>query len=764
MNLSNEQLNRLFELCGALREEVITEEGFAELNSLLETNPAAQDIYLDYIYLCTDLCRLQAAIHSGQAACDTGNAIACDVLTIDMLKVLGEYEKEAETLELVPDVQSASPVRVASVQKVPRTVSKLSIFTFVTSLAALLLLIAYVYLNPRNSFEVASLADSIDAQWSSSLPLKQGTRLAVGGQNIHLQKGILKLHTDEGVSVVLESPAEFRFTGPDEIVLNYGRLFASVSNSENGFSVQTNSARIIDLGTEFGVYADTRGKVELHVYKGKTALIADIENQKKVLDVTEGQARELDNVYNEVRPIQLDPGLFVRNIESQARLVWRHEDKFIDLADVIGGGNGDGGGNKDRAIQWDGSKLLYRSEMPALSKMTAPYVPVRCSPFIDGIFIPSGKGEKPLTLSSDPALLNLDEFLRRDTNGLVTLMLLHDQGDIDADYWFCSRQGAADDPWRMPSLFLPNLDGGASVTTGDLRGADAYVANDILNAPQGAFGSSGAMSVRYFKDHRIRIMYLRFDISRLGGDLSGAILKLYLNSGNRNRLLQVYGLQDGPADLWNEQTISFLTAPGLLPAAAGNYQLDESLCEKLGTFQVVDNRIAAEPIPVTADGTVTWTAPRTSHQSAYAISNAGSLGDGGQNGAALTLRLAGQPCGTRENPSLLMHANAGITFDLEAFRRVYGDGSLKAFTAVCGLSPAPGQIAQDNAPRASFFVLVDGQEVFSAIDLSAQDTPQPIDIKLNDFNRFLTLVTTQGADNTIDNDLCLFARPRIAFQ
>jgi hypothetical protein len=62
MTLTPEQLDRLFYLCGALREETITENEFAELNALLETYPAAQDLYLDYVYLCTDLCKLQAAI------------------------------------------------------------------------------------------------------------------------------------------------------------------------------------------------------------------------------------------------------------------------------------------------------------------------------------------------------------------------------------------------------------------------------------------------------------------------------------------------------------------------------------------------------------------------------------------------------------------------------------------------------------------------------------------------------------------------------
>lgn len=139
-----------------------------------------------------------------------------------------------------------------------------------------------------------------------------------------------------------------------------------------------------------------------------------------------------------------------------------------------------------------------------------------------------------------------------------------------------------------------------------------------------------------------------------------------------------------------------------------------------------------------------------------------------------TLRLDGKAYGKAEASSIYMHANQGITFDLEAIRRQTGVGAA-SFTARCGISESlhdyAGQLRawqggwheiKPEDSRADFYVLVDGEVRFAARDVSILDKGIPVRVVLSAKDRFLTLAATQGTDpwkNT--NDWTLFAEPRL---
>lgn len=109
-----------------------------------------------------------------------------------------------------------------------------------------------------------------------------------------------------------------------------------------------------------------------------------------------------------------------------------------------------------------------------------------------------------------------------------------------------------------------------NISTAIGNGADTYLSNDDNSGPAANHGSEGSMHLREEDGVRMRHLYLRFDISSLSGDLTGATITLNGTTVNRNRPLDFYGVVDGATggqgENWNETTVSFSTAAGIDPA------------------------------------------------------------------------------------------------------------------------------------------------------------------------------------------------------
>jgi len=125
-----------------------------------------------------------------------------------------------------------------------------------------------------------------------------------------------------------------------------------------------------------------------------------------------------------------------------------------------------------------------------------------------------------------------------------------------------------------------------TVTTADSNGADTYVSNDSQQGPTTNWG--GEVRIRAFRqlaDTRSKTGYIRFDLSDVYGDMTGATLTFeatYLKGSAKS--VNVYGLTDETLDSWVESTINYNNAPGMLPATLGNYALDLTKLVLLGTI------------------------------------------------------------------------------------------------------------------------------------------------------------------------------------
>lgn len=155
---------------------------------------------------------------------------------------------------------------------------------------------------------------------------------------------------------------------------------------------------------------------------------------------------------------------------------------------------------------------------------------------------------------------------------------------------------------------------------------------------------------------------------------------------------------------------------------------------------------AHSPLVVTSTGLTYAQCPDTSGLCVHMIRN-GSLFQH-EDQPAQPGRLQGQIYGQGGLPGIGMHANAGITFDLNRIRAIYPGSRITRFTSLAGISETAAQFTDGtwNGKRITvgFRVLIDGRERFSRdLRITPAQTVQ-IDLRLRDTDRFLTLITLEG--------------------
>lgn len=121
------------------------------------------------------------------------------------------------------------------------------------------------------------------------------------------------------------------------------------------------------------------------------------------------------------------------------------------------------------------------------------------------------------------------------------------------------------------------------------------------------------------------------------------------------------------------------------------------------------------------------------------------------------LALEGFAGETAEN--LCVHANSGITFDLQKIRESMPFVNITGFSSSYGMTkPRKDQ----DVVASNFYVFVDGVPCLEKKSVSNLDEPCRIDIPLTAANRFLTLVCTQGDQNF--GDWSLFVNPMLTLE
>jgi hypothetical protein len=128
-----------------------------------------------------------------------------------------------------------------------------------------------------------------------------------------------------------------------------------------------------------------------------------------------------------------------------------------------------------------------------------------------------------------------------------------------------------------------------TITTAKGNGADTYLSNDGQEGnydPNSVHGKEGALEVRNAAGIRLKIGYIRFDITDVNEDLTGARVGVNVSSSSRDRVWGIYALVDESLDNWDEAATSYSNAPGFLEADLGYYAIDAKLLQRVASISV----------------------------------------------------------------------------------------------------------------------------------------------------------------------------------
>jgi hypothetical protein len=176
--------------------------------------------------------------------------------------------------------------------------------------------------------------------------------------------------------MIMEGPATFTIQSPNAVFLDSGKLAASIPGG--GLVVNTPTARLTDLGTEFGVAVGGDG-TQIEVFSGKVqTALADAVDHPQTLTLTAGQAAHIMAGRIAADPLGAVPQHFVRSLTTNATT--------LDLVDLIAGGDGT---THRRGVGIDVQTGAWGS-FPQAGSIPADgqYHRVPALPVVDGVFVP----------------------------------------------------------------------------------------------------------------------------------------------------------------------------------------------------------------------------------------------------------------------------------------------------------------------------------------------------------------------------------------
>ncbi|MEM1353578.1 MAG: FecR domain-containing protein [Planctomycetota bacterium] len=205
------------------------------------------------------------------------------------------------------------------------------------------------------------------------------------GQRFTLTQGAAEITTNQGALALLQAPCTIALTFDDNtLLLDQGRLIGRCTTPESrGFVVLTPDAKVTDIGTEFGVFAEAERGTRVQVFDGEVRVATNqaSDQPRQTLSVFSQQAVLIPPDSGSLVRVDFDESVFsLRPVEH------------LDVVDIVAGGNGLGR-RSGMAINLATGQYLTSEQIATIQRQAWSHDngmtinPIEQSHFVDCVFI-----------------------------------------------------------------------------------------------------------------------------------------------------------------------------------------------------------------------------------------------------------------------------------------------------------------------------------------------------------------------------------------
>ncbi|TWT80790.1 FecR protein [Planctomycetes bacterium CA13] len=254
------------------------------------------------------------------------------------------------------------------------------------------------------------------------------------GDRLEIETGLVHVEYFSGAKLIINGPSTFVTTGIHSGRLERGQVTGKVEGGD--FLLTTPSARVLDLGTEFGVAVNDANGTDVCVFDGEVEVLSDLagSESRRPVSLTEGMSARVDHEGDINQALAVDTKQFTREFPgtlsrdasqiSLVDLLSATSENHFRLAGVIAADTGAPDQNP-----W------LKNDGPGNS-LSRDYQRTFWHPYVDGVFIPTESGTNT-QLDSLNHQVNLPNssgqtwgpiWSRRKINGPSAMVVLD-------DYW-----------------------------------------------------------------------------------------------------------------------------------------------------------------------------------------------------------------------------------------------------------------------------------------------------------------------------------------